>query len=68
MGGQERTHPQPNTLATILSVLKGETSKLLKGERDQFWQTRYYDFNILTHKKHTEKLRYIHRNQSPPPS
>jgi putative transposase len=56
------SEPKLYPLATTLSVLKGETSKCLKGERPQFWQTRYYDFNILTHKKHIEKLRYIHRN------
>ena len=28
----------------------------------QFWQRRFYDFNVRTRRKHTEKLRYIHRN------
>ena len=28
----------------------------------QFWQTRYYDFNVYSRKKHVEKLRYMHRN------
>lgn len=27
-----------------------------------FWQTRYYDFNVHSAEKITEKLRYIHRN------
>jgi putative transposase len=27
-----------------------------------FWQARFYDFNVWTEKKRTEKLRYIHRN------
>jgi putative transposase len=40
----------------------GETSKLLKGARTQFWQTRYYDFNVFTQPKFVEKLQYIHRN------
>jgi len=56
------TEPKLHSLATMLSVLKGETSKLLKGERPQFWQSRYYDFNVLTHQKYVEKLKYIHRN------
>ncbi|HEU5340306.1 REP-associated tyrosine transposase [Edaphobacter sp.] len=56
------TEPKVQSLATTLSVLKGETSKILKGKRPQFWQTRYYDFNVLTQKKHVEKLRYLHRN------
>ena len=56
------TEPKLQPLATTLSVLKGETSKLLKGDRLQFWQSRYYDFNVFTHRKWTEKLKYIHRN------
>jgi putative transposase len=43
-------------------VLKGETSKLLKGNKVQFWQSRYHDFNVITSRKFVEKLRYIHRN------
>ncbi len=27
-----------------------------------FWQRRYYDFNVYSQRKYTEKLRYIHRN------
>jgi putative transposase len=56
------SEPKKQTLATTLSVLKGETSKQLKGSRQQFWQVRYFDFNIFTQKKFVEKLRYIHRN------
>jgi putative transposase len=56
------SEPNVYTLATTISVLKAETSKRLKGNRVHFWQTRYFDFNVLTHKKHVEKLRYIHRN------
>src|ERR1035437_2761358 len=54
--------PKIHSLSTTLSVLKGETSKLLKGDRPQFWQTRYYDFNVLTQKKFAEKIDYIHSN------
>jgi putative transposase len=56
------TEPQHRPLATTLSVLKGETSKLLKGNRPHLWQTRYYDFNVLSQQKRVEKLRYLHRN------
>jgi putative transposase len=56
------TEPRLQSLATTLSVLKGETSKLLKGSRHQLWQPRYYDFNVFTHAKRVEKLRYMHRN------
>jgi putative transposase len=27
-----------------------------------FWQARYYDFNVHSSEKTTEKLRYLHRN------
>ena len=42
--------------------MKDRTSKLLKGNRTQLWQRRYYDFNVMTYKKYVEKLRYMHRN------
>ena len=28
----------------------------------QFWQARFYDFNVWTERKRIEKLRFIHRN------
>jgi putative transposase len=56
------SEPKAHSLATTISVLKGETSKLLRGSHQQFWQVRYFDFNVLTHAKLVEKLRYIHRN------
>jgi REP-associated tyrosine transposase len=27
-----------------------------------FWQARFYDFNVFTHEKKTEKLNYMHAN------
>ena len=56
------SEPKLHSLDTTLSVLKGATSKRLKGDRPQFWQTRYYDFNVITHGKFVEKLRYLHRD------
>jgi putative transposase len=56
------SEPKRQPLASTINVLKAETSKSLKGDRKQFWQIRYYDFNVLTHQKHVEKLKYIHRN------
>ncbi len=56
------SEPKQITLASVIRVLKGETSKRLKGTRDQFWQRRYYDFNVFTEDKRVEKLRYMHRN------
>jgi putative transposase len=56
------SEPKLHLLATSLNVLKHETSQRLKGDRPQFWQRRYYDFNVLTQARLVEKLRYIHRN------
>ncbi len=28
----------------------------------QFWQRRFYDFNVWSHKKRMEKLEYMHMN------
>ena len=56
------SEPKLQRLDNTLRVLKGQTSKLLKGPRPHFWLDRYYDFNVLTHAKYVEKLRYIHRN------
>ena len=56
------SEPKLRPLGVTLNVLKHETSQRLKGTRAQFWQRRYYDFNVLTHHKFVEKLRYIHRN------
>lgn len=55
--------PKVSILSVALQVLKQETSKKLKQPGTaQFWQRRYYDFNVWTEKKRVEKLRYIHRN------
>jgi len=44
-------------------VLKQQTSRKLKQRREiQFWQRRYYDFNVWSEEKRIEKLRYMHRN------
>jgi putative transposase len=52
-----------SSLSVAVQVLKQQTSKKLKkaGE-SQFWQPRYYDFNVNCEKKTFEKLRYLHRN------
>jgi putative transposase len=56
------SEPKLQPLSNTFRTLKGETSKLLKDNRPQFWQRRYHDFNVLTHPKFSEKLRYLHRN------
>jgi putative transposase len=47
-------------LSKALQSLKLSVSKRLVPR--PFWQTRYYDFNIFTHNKRVEKLKYMHRN------
>jgi putative transposase len=56
------SEPKTYSLSSTLRVIKGESSKLLKGTRSHFWQPRYYDFNVFTTRKFKEKIKYIHRN------
>ena len=54
---------EPPNLATVLQVLKQTTSRYLKPPNEErFWLPRYHDFNVQSHAKYLEKLRYIHRN------
>lgn len=55
--------PRVLTLGVALQVLKQQTSLRLKlPDAVQFWQRRYYDFNVYSEAKTVEKLKYIHRN------
>jgi putative transposase len=55
--------PSRSSLSIAIQVLKQQTSRKLKQRGEvQFWQRRYYDFNVHTEEKRIEKLRYIHRN------
>jgi putative transposase len=56
------TEPPNVSLDVALKSLKQETSRILKGNRDHFWQARYYDFNVFTTRKIKEKIDYIHTN------
>jgi putative transposase len=47
-------------LSKALLSLKLSVSKRLAPR--PFWQVRYYDFNVFTHNKRVEKLKYMHRN------
>ena len=55
--------------STVVQSLKLRVSKRLRsasaataGEPRQFWQARFYDFNVYSAEKRSEKLEYIHRN------
>jgi putative transposase len=54
------SEPEAKPLATALQALKLSVSKLSTPK--PFWQTRYYDFNVYTHDKRVEKIKYMHRN------
>jgi putative transposase len=54
------SEPKRATLGRAIQALKTSTSKQL--EQRPFWLARYYDFNVHSEAKKTEKLRYLHRN------
>ena len=54
------TEPLDGTLARALQALK--LSVAVQSRQRPFWQRRYYDFNVHSEQKCSEKLRYIHRN------
>jgi len=57
------SEPADRTLATAMQALKQSVSRTLAlRSTEPFWEPRYYDFNVWTAKKQTEKLRYLHRN------
>ena len=56
------SEPERGTLASALQAIKQSVSRRLIGDREHFWQARYYDFNVWTKRKRVEKLCYIHRN------
>ncbi len=54
------SEPSLSRLDRAIHAIKLSVASQLK-ERP-FWLVRYYDFNVRTEKKRTEKLRYMHRN------
>jgi putative transposase len=57
------TEPERTKLSVALQMLKQNVARRLREpERGPLWQPRYYDFNVWSYAKQTEKLRYIHRN------
>jgi len=55
--------PAIDTLATFLQIFKQLTARELKSpDQKQFWQRRYYDFNVSSPEKYVEKLQ-IHPSQ-----
>lgn len=54
--------PDSISVAQFLKALKQTASRKLKGDRDRFWQDRYFDRNIRGESARSEVIRYIHRN------
>jgi putative transposase len=54
------SEPAETDLSKALHSLKLSVSKRLT--QRPFWLTRYHDFNVFTHDKRIEKLKYMHRN------
>ena len=54
------TEPKRAVLSKVIQAHKLSVS--VQSREQPFWQPRYYDFNVYTTRKHTEKLKYIHRN------
>ncbi len=52
--------PKRALLSKAIQALK--LSVTLRSRQRPFWQPHYYDFNVSSHEKFVEKLRYIHRN------
>ena len=53
---------EPRRAALSKAVQALKLSVTMRSRKRPFWQAHYYDFNISTHEKFVEKLRYIHRN------
>jgi putative transposase len=57
------SEPKKASLSIALQILKQQSSRKLKRTNEiQFWQRRYYDFNVWSYHKASEKLNYMHRN------
>jgi len=54
------SEPQSALLSKTIQALKLSVS--MRGLERPYWQAHYYDFNVSSHSKFVEKLRYIHRN------
>jgi len=57
------SEPRQAPLSLAIQILKQKSSRRLKNPGEaHFWQRRYYDFNVWSHAKASEKLKYMHRN------
>ncbi len=61
------SEPPRGTPSTVLQMLKQRVSHRLNSESrgralPQFWERRFYDFNVWSRRKTIEKLEYMHAN------
>jgi putative transposase len=54
------SEPRTGQLARAVQALK--LSVAVQSRERPFWQARYYDFNVWTAEKQSEKIDYMHRN------
>jgi len=54
------SEPKLALLSKALQALK--LSVAVQRRERPFWQARYYDFNVYTPRKRSEKIEYMHRN------
>ncbi len=59
--GKDGAPTSPPTLSQTMGK-DGAPADGKKDRKPQFWQRRFYDFNVCTPEKRIEKLRYMHRN------
>ena len=53
---------EPRRALLSKAVQAFKLSVSMRSRERPFWQAHYYDFNVSSHEKFVEKLRYIHRN------
>lgn len=59
------SEPQVGNTSTVVQAIKLGFSRrwaAKTGLSGQFWQRRFYDFNLWSQRKEVEKLKYMHRN------
>jgi putative transposase len=54
--------PPSILVAQFLKSLKQVSSRKLKGDRERFWEQRYFDSNVGGEAARSDVIRYIHRN------
>jgi putative transposase len=54
------SEPRKAVLSKVIQALKLSVS--VQSIRSPFWQARYYDFNVYSSGKRSEKIDYMHKN------